>query len=219
MEQFFARQLHERTSVPVPWPYRIDPTPDIFGWSYVIMPRLVGVQLADGQIRAQLNLGDKRQIAYALGATLARIHAVTWPTSGRYSPATGHVEPFDFAPDHADPLPIPSAVPQANLLLRASTMTYSEWVKARLRHHLAKAQEYNALTTTPADIAWVEEQLATAQVQDSLNDAFEPCLVMSDYKEGNLVLEQGRERWQVSGVFDLMDAHVGDGVTIQADPE
>src|SRR5437588_5404134 len=39
-EEFYVRQLHERKQVPVPWPYRIDPAPDIFGWSYVIMPRL-----------------------------------------------------------------------------------------------------------------------------------------------------------------------------------
>jgi len=69
-EQFFARQLHERTSVPVPWPYLIDPTPNIFGWSYVIMPRLFGLQLADPQVRAQLNLADKRKIAHALGENL-----------------------------------------------------------------------------------------------------------------------------------------------------
>lgn len=30
-EQFYVRLLHERTQVPVPWPYLIDPEPDIFG--------------------------------------------------------------------------------------------------------------------------------------------------------------------------------------------
>lgn len=52
-EQFFTRQLHERTHVPVPWPFLIDPTPDIFGWSFVLMPRMSGLQLADPQIKEQ----------------------------------------------------------------------------------------------------------------------------------------------------------------------
>ncbi len=34
---------------------------------------------------------------------------------------------------------------------------------------------------------------------------------MEDYKEGNLVVMQHNERWHVSGVFDLMEAHFGDG--------
>ena len=33
-ERFFARQIHERTQVPVPWPYLIDATSDIFEWSF-----------------------------------------------------------------------------------------------------------------------------------------------------------------------------------------
>src|SRR5437588_5050060 len=41
-EQFFARQLHERTCVHVPWPYLVDPAKDIFGWGYAIMPRMPG---------------------------------------------------------------------------------------------------------------------------------------------------------------------------------
>jgi hypothetical protein len=40
--------------VPVPWPYLIDPTPDIFGWSFVLMPRMPGLQLADPQMKKQL---------------------------------------------------------------------------------------------------------------------------------------------------------------------
>src|SRR5947208_2818799 len=44
-EQFYIQQLRERTQVPVPWPYLIDLAQDIFGWSYVLMPRLAGLQL------------------------------------------------------------------------------------------------------------------------------------------------------------------------------
>ncbi|GAC1355368.1 MAG: hypothetical protein NVS4B11_23900 [Ktedonobacteraceae bacterium] len=72
-EQFFTRQLHERTSIPVPWPYLIDPTSDIFGWSFVLMPRMPGLQLADPQIKKQLGSTDKQGIAQALGENLAQM--------------------------------------------------------------------------------------------------------------------------------------------------
>src|SRR5262249_55169055 len=59
------------------------------------------------------------------------------------------------------------------------------------------------------DIFWVEELIGEAQ--DMLDDAFVPCFVMEDYKEGNLAVQQRNGKWQVSGVFDLMSAHFGDG--------
>ncbi len=96
-EQFFTRQLHERTSVPVPWPYLIDSTSDIFGWSFVLMPRMAGLQLADPEIKKQLGTADKRGIAQALGENLTRMQDATWPLAGRYNAATDTVEPFKVA--------------------------------------------------------------------------------------------------------------------------
>ena len=46
-ERFYARFLREQANVPAPWPYQIDPDTDIFGWSYVLMPRMPGLQLAN----------------------------------------------------------------------------------------------------------------------------------------------------------------------------
>jgi len=42
-ERLIARLLHERTRAPVSWPYLLDPSDDIFGWSYALMPRLPGL--------------------------------------------------------------------------------------------------------------------------------------------------------------------------------
>lgn len=42
-EQFYARYLYERTSVPVPWLYLLDVGTDIFGWNFVLMPRMPGL--------------------------------------------------------------------------------------------------------------------------------------------------------------------------------
>ncbi len=81
LERFFAQIIHERSSVPVPWPYLIDPQPDIFGWSYALMPRMPGVQLDEEQ-KEQLGIGARCSIAAAMGRTLAEIANITWPHSG-----------------------------------------------------------------------------------------------------------------------------------------
>ncbi len=201
-EQFFTRQLHERTSVPVPWPYLIEPTPDIFGWSFVLMPRMSGLQLADPESKKQLGLEDKRGIAQALGENLAQMQEVTWPIAGRYNSATDTIGPFERTYEFA----IPSVVGSANT--EPSIISYSELVKGHLRHRLTRAQEWNAAATTLEDISWVEKLIAEAR--DALEETFEPCLIMEDYKEGNLVVTQQDKRWQVSGVFDLMGAIFGD---------
>jgi len=88
-EQFYARFLHERAHIPVPWPYLIDPTTDIFGWSYVLMPRMPGLQLADPQVREQLQPTERQAIASTLGEHLAHMQQAKWPSAGRYQATTG----------------------------------------------------------------------------------------------------------------------------------
>lgn len=206
-EGFFTRLLHERTGVPVPWPYLIDPTPDIFGWSFVLMPRMPGLQLIDPHVKEQLSAAERLGIAQALGENLAHMQEVTWPFAGRYDATTNSVEPFDLAHELAWPFPLESLPVEVE---RTPTpITFSEGVKACLRYTLVRSQKRNAEATTAKDFFWVEELITDAQ--DALDDAFEPCLLMEDYKEGNLVVTQHDERWQVSGVFDLMTAHFGDG--------
>ncbi|MDP6358611.1 MAG: hypothetical protein QF473_26060 [Planctomycetota bacterium] len=36
-ERFMAERLHKETDAPVPWPYLVDGSDDIFGWAYTIM--------------------------------------------------------------------------------------------------------------------------------------------------------------------------------------
>ena len=37
-EQYFSRVIHERTSANAPWPFMIEESPQLFGWSYAMMP-------------------------------------------------------------------------------------------------------------------------------------------------------------------------------------
>lgn len=181
-ERFFTDLLHERTPVPVPWPYLLDPSEDIFGWSYVIMPRMPGLQLIDPAVQDALTADDKLGIARAMGETLAHLHTLTWPFAGEYDLETGTVQPL--------------------------AMDYSEWVISHIRRWLQLALPLSD-RTTGADVEWVESLIA--QGRDALDVPFQPCFVMQDYKEGNAVAECSDGVWRISGVFDYMEPYFGDG--------
>jgi aminoglycoside phosphotransferase (APT) family kinase protein len=206
-EQFYTRFLYESAHAPAPWPYLIDPTTEIFGWSYVLMPRMPGLQLADPQISEQLSPSDRLAIARALGKNLACMQEAKWPCCGRYQAASGTVEPFELAHELAWPFPVESDPHLA--AMPPTLISYSQRVKAYLGHQLAKARALNAVATTQEDLAWVEDCIEEAKV--ALDDPFEPCIVLEDYKSGNLVVLHQGDEWRVSGVFDLMSAHFGDG--------
>jgi drug/metabolite transporter (DMT)-like permease len=146
---------------------------DIFGWNYILMPRLPGRSLADQEMKRRLPEPARQSIARALGATLAELHTLTWPCVGDYDLATETIQPFE--------------------------QSYAEHVLARLRGALASCVRATARTTA-ADIAWVEHVIA--QGQDALHEPIQPCFVHGDYQESNVLVEGSGEQWQVSGVFD-----------------
>ncbi len=180
-ERFFARQLHEKTDVPVPWPYLHDTSTDIFGWSYVIMPRMPGVQTQDPDVRAGLSRADRQGIAHAVGAMAARMHDLEWPCFGEYDLGTDTITADD-----------------ADALHRAIH---------QVRDKLAQACQFNE-QTTPDDVAWVEHLIRQAEEGDT--DPGPPTYVHHDYREGNVVLEYHASEWQVAGVFDFHEGYFGD---------
>jgi aminoglycoside phosphotransferase (APT) family kinase protein len=78
----------------------------------------------------------------------------------------------------------------------------------RIRELLAQAQSFNK-NTTATDAAWVENIIE--QTSQACLTPYVPCLVLEDYKEPNVVVMQEQSGWRVSGVFDFMTAHFGDG--------
>jgi hygromycin-B 7''-O-kinase len=94
-ERWFMQQLHEHTQAPVPWPYLLDRGSDIFGWSYIIMPRLPGRPLAEHQVKQRLSSQERKSIARALGATRAELHSLTWPCVGNYDLPTQTIQPLE----------------------------------------------------------------------------------------------------------------------------
>ena len=145
-EQFYARFLYEQAHAPAPWPYLVDPSPEIFGWSYALMLRMPGLQLADREVREQLSPSDRLVIARALGENLASMQKAKWPHSGRYQADTDSVEPFDLASEMAWPFPATSDPQLA--ALAPTRISYSQRVKACLHHLVAKARMENAAATT-----------------------------------------------------------------------
>ena len=80
-ERFFARQLHALTDVRVPWPYRMEESPEIFGWGFALLPKLPGASLSNPDTAA------------ALGAGLSELHAAVWPFRGDYDLAIDDIRP------------------------------------------------------------------------------------------------------------------------------
>jgi hypothetical protein len=181
-QRFFLELLHGCTAVPVAWPYLLDEGTEIFGWSYVIMPRLRGVQLEDPDVLANLASEDRRDIAWALGDTLAAMQALTWPFAGAYDRASGTVQPFAEG--------------------------YADWVLVGVRRVLDQARVLTPRLVTDEDVAWVGDLIELGRA--ALQVPFVPCFTMWDYQEHNVVAEQMASGWRISGVFDV-DGYFGDG--------
>ncbi len=89
-ERFGAMLLHKHTLVPVAYPYLLDTSTDIFGWPYLLMPRLHGTSPA----APHLTDAERLDIAQALGHTLAHMHQLTWPRAGVYDLSSNSIQPF-----------------------------------------------------------------------------------------------------------------------------
>lgn len=180
-ERFFVERMHERTQVPVPYPYLLEPAADIFGWSFAIMPRMAGVSVMDEKVAAGLVTKDRLAIAQAMARMLVEMQALTWECAGKYDPEVDGVCPFVGG--------------------------YRAWVVERIRTKLSKSLGYNDHTTA-SDVRWIESIVAGAA--SVFESPFRPCVVHADFGEHNVVLERSEGGWRVSGVFDWMTAHVGD---------
>jgi hygromycin-B 7''-O-kinase len=117
-ERFGATQIHEHTQVPVAYPYILDPSTDIFGWSYLLIPRLYGRSPADHELTDADQLG----IAQALGQNLAHLHELTCPFAGEYDLASDSIQPFGEG--------------------------FVRWIVADTRRWLVKARANGVATTT-----------------------------------------------------------------------
>jgi hygromycin-B 7''-O-kinase len=82
-EAFFARLLHERTQAPAPWPMLLDEASDIFGWPYLIMPRMPGECFSDRSIR-EIPRAAQLRAARALARGLSEQQKLEWTFAGDF---------------------------------------------------------------------------------------------------------------------------------------
>lgn len=181
-EQFMANLFHEKTKVPVPWPYLLDENTDIFGWSYCIMPRLKGLQLKDKSVYDQLSTKDKLEVAQALGENLAEMQKLTWDFCGKYDLETDNIKPLD--------------------------KPWGQWVIDFINELVQKSTGYSD-KTPKRDIEWINQLINDGK--DALLIPFTPTFVMHDYQISNMAVDKVDGKWKVTGLFDLMENYFGDG--------
>jgi hygromycin-B 7''-O-kinase len=81
-ERLVARLIHEQSSLPAPWPYRVSENTDLFGWTYAVMPRLPGTN--GSELWKTSDAEQRVALASACGEALARVHETTSPFFGPY---------------------------------------------------------------------------------------------------------------------------------------
>ncbi|WP_025682449.1 phosphotransferase family protein [Paenibacillus maysiensis] len=181
-ERFMVEQLHTRTSIPVPTPYLVDETGDIFGWSYAVMPRLDGQHIHTPELQAKWTPLAKQQIAEMLASVLLELHSWKVEISGELDTISLAIRPFE--------------------------VSYRAWLYGRIRYWLEDAQKYSDISTQ--DMAWVECILEDAR--QAFDDLDTSTFVMGDFKPQNFLVQNGDNGWKVSGLFDFTTAYFGDGV-------
>ena len=134
-EAFFVRLLHEHTGAPVPWPYLYDEASDVFGWPYVIMPRMPGASFNERTILKALAPEDRREVAVAAGALLAELQRLTSPFSGAFDADT-----ITLTPDAGG---------------------NTERVIAQMRLSTAAAEANGVMT--PDDMDWIDSSVGAAR--------------------------------------------------------
>ena len=77
--------------------------------------------------------------------------------------------------------------------------------KKEILDWLVEASSHN-LQTTDSDLQWAGEVIekACSEVKK-----FSPTFFMRDFKPTNMVVEKINGRWQVTGLFDLMESSFG----------
>lgn len=92
-ERRVASLIHEGSTLPAPWPYRVSDDASLFGWNYAVMPMLPGTCGRD--LWDDTDAHGRVELAAAGGRALARLHEVTLPAPGVYDEQVDDFVPVD----------------------------------------------------------------------------------------------------------------------------
>jgi aminoglycoside phosphotransferase (APT) family kinase protein len=182
-EKFFVNKLNKRTTIPVPYPYNISTNKNIFGWDFVVMPKLEGINLSSKMCEESLDKEDRVEIAKEQGTSLVEMQRYTESYCGYYDLTLDDIKPIQ--------------------------MKYSDRMYKNIYHRLNQAIEVNSNLTSDTDTKWVEGILKKGDKYLTLE--FTPTYVMQDYKPENMLVKKVDSKWRISGVFDLMESYIGNG--------
>ncbi len=178
-EKLMVDLLSQNTTVPVPYPYLLSKDIEIFGWEFVLMPRMRGKNLSDSLAEDYLTDNHRTQIAVAQGKLLKEAQKLTNTFCGTYDLTTNAVRPYENE--------------------------WFEFYTKQIMDLLQKSTGYNN-NTTDLDLKWVSEVIAESE---SFMETFTPTFYMQDFKPGNMVVDLEKGAYKVSGLFDFMEASFG----------
>ena len=183
-QEFAVLRVAHAAGVIAPEPLLLCRDTEVLGRAFFIMKRLPGVAQGHRLTREPALVPDGDALAYALGANLARIHAIRppWSDAVRRASQTASGHATAGADDDLDAI----APPPANPAL-ATIAEYRSWLD-RLD------DAYPALEW---GLRWCERHAPTT---------FDITLIHRDYRTGNYLVDEGR----LAGVLDWEFAGWGD---------
>jgi aminoglycoside/choline kinase family phosphotransferase len=143
------------------------------------MPRMKGTNLSDRLDETDFSEEGRVEIAEAQGLVLKEFQKLTNSFCGKYNYKTDKILPYE-----------------------------ADWIdifKKEIIDWLDEASSHN-LQTPDSDLQWASEIIEKACYE--VNN-FTPTYYMRDFKPTNMVVEEINGKWQVSGLFDLMESSFG----------
>jgi aminoglycoside phosphotransferase (APT) family kinase protein len=181
-EYFYTSLLHEKTALPVPWPYIHDTSCSVFDWDFALMPRLGGVELGDPAVWRGLALDEQHDLAVDMGKALASVAVVTAAEAGTYDFPARDIRPF--------------------------AQGFASGLGTELGELIHQIREISPESIPERDVAWIEDGIADL-LRHTTADS-DPRLTMQDFKDQNMVGRSTENGWRISGLFDLGGLHFGD---------
>lgn len=145
------------------------------------MPRMKGRGLSDNLEETDLSEQDRLGITEAQGRVLAQLQELQYGYAGTYDLVSNTVKPL--------------------------LNNYYEFVESSIIECLDKCRSYNQ-NTTDNDVQWILETIHKNKVH--LQNV-QPAYVRQDFKPGNMVVENIKNEWKITGIFDLMEGYIGFG--------
>ena len=182
IEKFVVETLREKTNITTAYPYMIDNDTDIFGFKYAVMPRLTGIQTMNGgTVILDLSKNERLKIARAMAEALAEMHKL------KYEPENqpNGTNPFPFAFEYK------------------SAEAYAESIIGGLTNEIETLIDIKS-----GDVKFIKELVG--KYKDALLVPFEPCFIMGDFKEDNVLFSNDNGNWKVCAVFDFAMSHFDD---------